>query len=374
MHYLDNAATTRVTDEVADVADRVLRQHFANPSSLYDIGMESENVLRDARAAVAKSLGCTAAEIRFTASGTEGSNLAVRGAAAARRAWADHIVVTGYEHPCVQNTVAALEKEGWRVSVIPPDAAGHVALAALVDAVTPATALCTAMHVNNEVGSVQDVAALAAAVKAKNPRTAVHIDGVQAWGKVPVRLAATKIDTYAVSGHKVHAPKGIGALYVRRGCNLAQTLYGGHQEQGFRPGTENVAYAAAMAKAIGLLCAKHTDFSPLRAMLLDGVRALPGAVCNSPADAWPGIVNFSLPGLRSETLLHFLEERQVYVSSGSACSKGEPSHTLAAMGLARDRADSALRVSFSDETTPDDVAALLAALNEAVRVLQRAHS
>lgn len=215
MHYLDNAATTRVADAVADTADAVLRAHYANPSSLYAPGAQSEFVLSGARETVAASLGAQPGEIVFTACGSEGNNLAVLGAVKARAAWADHIVVTGYEHPSVQNPVAALEKEGWRVTVVRPDASGHVDAGALVRAVGSKTALVTAMHVNNEVGSILDVAALAKAVKEKNSRTAVHIDGVQAWGKVPQRLNGTAIDSYAVSGHKIHAPKGVGALYVR---------------------------------------------------------------------------------------------------------------------------------------------------------------
>ena len=215
MHYLDNAATTRVADTVADTADAVLRAHYANPSSLYAPGAQSEFVLSGARETVAASLGAQPGEIVFTACGSEGNNLAVLGAVKARAAWADHIVVTGYEHPSVQNPVAALEKEGWRVTVVRPDASGHVDAGALVRAVGSKTALVTAMHVNNEVGSILDVAALAKAVKEKNSRTAVHIDGVQAWGKVPQRLNGTAIDSYAVSGHKIHAPKGVGALYVR---------------------------------------------------------------------------------------------------------------------------------------------------------------
>ena len=328
MHYLDNAATTRVADAVADTADAVLRAHYANPSSLYAPGAQSEFVLSGARETVAASLGAQPGEIVFTACGSEGNNLAVLGAVKARAAWADHIVVTGYEHPSVQNPVAALEKEGWRVTVVRPDASGHVDAGALVQAVGSKTALVTAMHVNNEVGSILDVAALAKAVKEKNSRTAVHIDGVQAWGKVPQRLNGTAIDSYAVSGHKIHAPKGVGALYVRRGYNLAPVFLGGGQEQKRRPGTENVAYIAAMVRAI-------------------------------------------VEGVKSETMLHFLESRDVYVSSGSACSRGEASHTLTAMGLPKSRVDTALRVSFSGESTPEDVRALLDALAEGMRTLAK---
>lgn len=368
MHYLDNVATTRVADAVADVADAVLREHFANPSSLYTPGAKSEFAIADARAVVAQSLGAKESEIVFTACGSEGNNIAVLGAVKARSAWADHIVVTGYEHPSVQLVVDALEKEGWRVTKVMPDASGHVDINAMIAAVGPKTALVTAMHVNNEVGSIIDVAALAKAVKEKNSRTAVHVDGVQAWGKLPIRLNETKIDSYSVSGHKIHAPKGIGALYLRRGYHIAPVFLGGGQEQGRRPGTENIAYIAALAKAIELMqkdsTARTKRLKELNKMLCDGIAALEGVVKNSPDDALPELVNFSVEGIKSETMLHFLESRDIYVSSGSACSKGEASHTLTAMGLSRQRIDTAIRVSFCGDTTQEDVRALLDALRE----------
>lgn len=365
MHYLDNAATTRVADAVADAACAVLKQHFANPSSLYAPGARSEMVIDEARQIVADSLGAKPGEIYFTASGTEADNIAVFGACKARRAWADHVVVTGYEHPAVQNAVAALEQDGWRVTVVAPDRDGHVHPEELVNAVCARTALVTAMHVNNEVGSVLDVAALAKAVKAKNNRTAVHVDGVQAWCKLPIRLNATQIDSYAVSGHKIHAPKGVGALYLRKGYHVEKFLYGGHQEQGMRPGTENTAFIAALGCAVEQMQAdrqRRARVEALAARLWQGLAEISGIVRNSPADAMPDVCNFSVENIKSETMLHYLEARDIYVSSGSACSKGEASHTLQAMGLPRDRVDTAVRVSFCGENTPEDVDALLAAL------------
>lgn len=375
MHYLDNAATTRVANEVADVADAVLREHFANPSSLYAPGARSEALIAEARETVAASLGARPEEIVFTASGSEGNNLAVLGAVKARGAWADHIVVTGYEHPSVQNPVAALEQEGWRVTVVPPDAGGHVDAGRMLDAVGPKTALVAAMHVNNEIGTILDVAALACAVKEKNSRAAVHVDGVQAWGKTPVRLGETAIDSYTVSGHKIHAPKGVGALYLRRGYHIAPVLFGGGQEAKRRPGTENIAYIAAMAKAIERMnrdaAARETHIAALSALLWERLGALPGITRNSPPDALPELANFSVDGIKSEVMLHFLESREIYVSSGSACSRGEASHTLTAMGLARRRIETALRVSFCGENTADDVDALAGALADGMRTLAK---
>lgn len=375
MHYLDNAATTCVAPEVAAVADRVLREHFANPSSLYAPGARAEAVIREARAAVADSLGVKTGEVLFTASGTEADNIAIQGALHARRAWGEHIVVTGFEHPAVQNTVSAMEREGWRVTVVRPDAAGHVNLAKLVQTVGSKTALVACMHVNNEVGTVQDVAWLAREVKLKNSRTAVHVDGVQAWGKVPMKLSATQIDSYAVSGHKIHAPKGVGALYLRRGFHTQALLHGGLQEAGMRPGTENTAYIAALGKAVELMqrrCAARGHIKALADLLWQGLAGLEGVVRNSPADAVPDVANFSLPGVRSETMLHFLEQRQVYVSSGSACSRGASSHTLQAMGLPASRVDGAIRVSLCADNTEEDVQALLDGLREGLATLARA--
>ncbi len=375
MHYLDNAATTRVADEVAAVAAEVMQTHFANPSALYAPGARAEAVIRAARTAVADSMGVRPGEVIFTASGTEADNIAIQGALRARSAWAEQIVVTGFEHPAVQNTVSAMEREGWRVTVVRPDAAGHVSLAKMVQAVGSKTALVACMHVNNEVGTLQDVAWLAREVKRKNSRTAVHVDGVQAWGKVPMKLSATQIDSYAVSGHKIHALKGVGALYLRRGFHTMPLLYGGLQEAGMRPGTENTPYIAALGKAVELMQknrAARGHIKQLSDQLWQGLGELEGVVRNSPPDALPDVANFSLPGIRSETMLHFLEQREVYVSSGSACARGAASHTLQAMGLPASRVDSAIRVSFSAENTAEDVRALLEGLRQGLETLARA--
>ncbi|MEG1445698.1 MAG: cysteine desulfurase family protein [Ruthenibacterium sp.] len=374
-HYLDNAATTRVDDTVADVANDVLRAHFANPSSLYTPGAKSEAVITAARKSVADSLGCAPQNITFTSCGSEGNNLAIFGAVNARKKWADTIVVTGYEHPSVQNCMRYLAETGWNVITVFPDAAGHVDADALVNAVTSTTALVAVMHVNNEVGSILDVAAIAARVKAQNSRTAVHTDGVQAFGKLPIALAATAIDSYTVSGHKIHAPKGVGALYLRKGYFIAQTFFGGGQERGFRPGTENIAYIAAFGAAAAKITAAQTQNIPhlqaLNEHLTAALAQMPDVTRNSPPDALSSLVNFSVSGVKSETMLHFLESRGVYVSSGSACSKGEASHTLTAMHLPKKRVDTALRVSFCAENTLADVDALLAALREGIAILSK---
>ncbi len=375
MHYLDNAATTAVAPEVAKEITRVMETCFANPSSLYEPGLQSELLLRKSRAAVATAMGCSAGEVYFTACGTESNNIAILGAVQARSQWADHIVCTGYEHPSVENPIARLEQQGWRVTRVMPDSGGRISPEEIAKQVTSKTALVAAMQVNNETGAVIDVATLAKLVKQANNRTMVHVDGVQAWLRLPLKLSATQIDSYSVSGHKIHAPKGIGALYLRKGCNLLPPFCGGGQEKGIRPGTENLPYIAGMAAAAQMMhktmAARKKQISELNRSLRNALLQMPDITINSPDDAVPEVLNFSVNGIRSETMLHFLEQSQVYVSSGSACSKGAASHTLGAMGLANERIDSALRVSFSKQNTPQDVEALLSGLADGIAQIQK---
>lgn len=379
MHYLDNAATTRVADEVIEVITDTLRKHYANASALYTPAADSENVLEDSRAAIAGALGCAPGELLFTASGSEGNNIALWGAAFARRNWAKDIVVTGYEHASLTRPLDQLGALGYTVKVVKPTAEGTVTPQMLADAVGPHTALVAAIHVNNETGALLDAAQLVKLVKAKNARTAVHIDGVQAFMKIPVDVRKLGVDSYTVVGHKIHAPKGVGALYLRKGYHIEPPYLGGKQEQGLRPGTENLAYIAGFAKAVELLrptlAARYEKAKAFNEWLRQQIAAREGFVLNSPAldCCSPYILNFSIPGLRSETVLHYLElKKQVYVSSASACGKGAASHTLQAMGLAAARIDGALRISFCGETQQADLDALLEGLDEAAAKLARA--
>ncbi len=379
MHYLDNAATTRVAPAVIETITDTLQRHFANASSLYTPAADSEQLLEASRATVATALGCAPAELIFTASGSEGNNIALWGAAFARRAWAKDIVITGYEHASVEHTADGLAALGYTVRRVAPNAEGLVTPQMLADAVTGSTALVAAMAVNNETGAVLDIAETVRLVKAKNPRTAVHADAVQAFMKLPLDVRKAGLDSCTVVGHKLHAPKGVGALYLRKGYHIQPPYLGGKQEQGLRPGTENLAYIAGFAKAVELLRptvgSRYLQVSDLNAYLRQQIEARSGCVVNSPAaqHCSPYIFNFSIPGLRSETVLHFLElNQQVYVSSASACGKGAASHTLQAMGLAADRIDGALRVSFCGDSTREDVDALLAGLDGAMQKLARA--
>ena len=372
IHYLDNAATTMVNPEVIETITKAMAEHWANPSSLYTPGAHSELALNKARADVARTLGATAGEVYFTGCGSEGNNLAILGAARTRK-WGKRIVCTGFEHPSVALPMQRLAQEGYDVQFVAPEADGHLNVDKMLELVDKNTILVAAMQVNNETGTAVDVARLAAGVKARNDHTAVHVDGVQAWMRVPVRLA--NIDSYSVSGHKIHAPKGIGALYLRKGYHIEPPYLGGGQEKGMRPGTENLPYAIGMAKAATLLSRtlpqRHKTLVELNTRLREGLKQFPEVTLNSPEDAVPEVLNFSLNVIRSETMLHHLETMGVYVSSGSACSKGAASHTLTAMGLEPRRIDTAIRASFCADNTPEDVDALLEGLKTGLATLSR---
>lgn len=377
LHYLDSAATTMVSPAVAAAVSRALAELWANPSSLYAPALASQKALETARAQVAATLHCRPDEIYFTAGGSESNNIALLGAAAARRAWGKKLVVSGFEHPSVQRPLRALAQHGWQVVEIAPEADGTLDLDKMLAAVDKTTALVACMAVNNETGAQQDVGRLAAAVKAKNSRCAVHVDAVQAWLRMPLDVRKLKgVDTVSVSGHKVHAPKGVGALFL---CdNQRQTLVppylGGHQERGKRPGTENVPYIVGLglaaeqgAKTINERAAAAVG---LQQRLRAGLEAIGGITVNSPTGGVPEILNFSTNRVNSQTMIEFLSARGVYVSGGSACDKGEPSHTLLAMGCPDKIVKTALRVSLCADNTPEDVDALLAGLREGLATLR----
>lgn len=337
MHYLDNAATTVVDPELAKLCYDTMLEVFGNPSSLYKPGMIAERAVDHARAQVAATLGVTAAELFFTACGSESDNIALQGAAERTKNWAKNIVVTGFEHPAVYRTLELLAARGWEIRTVPPDAEGHIDETAFLDAVDKQTGVVAFMFVNNEIGTLLDPVALAKRVRAKNSRASIHVDGVQGWCKHPLRLSGGEIDSFALSGHKMHCPKGVGALYLRKNYRIGPVFGGGGQERGLRPGTENVPYivtlGAAAEKYGKTIAPRLAAAGELNALLRAELARRPGVTVNSPADASPYVLNFSIPGVRSETMLHFLESKEVYVSSGSACSKGAASHTLTAMKL-----------------------------------------
>ena len=373
LHYLDNAATTIVAPEVADVIDKAMREHWANPSSLYGPGARSEEALNAARAAVARTLGCKSRELYFTSCGSESNNLALLGAVQTRT-FGKGIVVSGFEHPSVQRPLERLAKQGYDVTVVAPRADGTLDIAAMLERVDKNTILVACMMVNNEIGTRNDVERLAAEVKRRNSRTIVHVDAVQAWMRVPIKL--DNIDTLSVSGHKIHAPKGIGALYLSdRLVQAFQPPYlGGEQERGLRPGTENTPYivglGVAAAQGQQKLRPRIAHIAALNRQLRAGLEELDGITLNSPDDAVGEIVNVSTGCINSQTFINYLNTRAVYVSGGSACDKGEPSHTLLAMGCADLTVRTALRVSFCADNTAEDVDALLAGLRDGLKELQ----
>ena len=295
LHYLDNAATTIVAPEVADVINKAMREHWANPSSLYGPGARSEEALNAARAAVARTLGCKSRELYFTSCGSESNNLALLGAVQTRT-FGKGIVVSGFEHPSVQRPLERLAKQGYDVTVVAPRADGTLDIAAMLERVDKNTVLVACMMVNNEIGTCNDVERLAAEVKRRNSRTIVHVDAVQAWMRVPIKL--DNIDTLSVSGHKIHAPKGIGALYLSdRLVQAFQPPYlGGEQERQMRPGTENLPYAMGLAAAATRLAktmkSRDTAMCALNRQLREGLKAFPEVVINSPENAVPEVLNF----------------------------------------------------------------------------------
>lgn len=376
LHYLDNAATTIVAPEVADVIDKAMREHWANPSSLYGPGARSEEALNAARAAVARTLGCKSRELYFTSCGSESNNLAIFGGVQTKT-FGKGVVVSGFEHPSVQRPMERLAEMGYDVTVVPPEPDGRLNVDKMLSHVNRSTVLVACMMVNNETGARCDVEKLAAEVKKISSRTMVHVDAVQAWMRLPIKLA--NIDSMAISGHKIHAPKGIGALYLSD--SLAQSFrppyLGGEQERGKRPGTENLPYALGLAAAAtrlaGNMKARQEKVRALNEQLRAGLAAFPEIEINSPEGSVPEVLNFSENCIKSETMLAFLAEKQIYVSSASACGRGQPSHTLAAMGRSPLAIDTAIRVSFCADNTPEDVDAFLNRLEDGMKHLQRIH-
>lgn len=373
--YLDNSATTRVCEKSAEKVLELMTQCYGNPSSLHKKGLEAQREVAHARQAVAVSLGAQPREIIFTSGGTEANNLAVLGGAAASRRRGKRIVTTAIEHPSVLEPMRQLEKEGFEVVFLTPDADGRVPEEAVLKAVTSDTILISVMAVNNELGSIQPIEVLKKAVKRAGAPALVHVDGVQAYGKLPLRPEKLGIDLLTVSGHKIHGPKGVGALYVSKSARILPRTFGGGQERELRPGTEAAPLIAGLGAAAEELPDWRQAYSrmeKLRDYTLQKLSGLEGVEVNSPVEGLPYLLNFSALGIRSETMLHFLAQRGIYVSSGSACAKGKQSHVLKAAGLPDSRISSAIRVSFSRENTERDADALAEGVREGLACLARA--
>ncbi|MDR1465470.1 MAG: cysteine desulfurase [Oscillospiraceae bacterium] len=372
--YLDNSATTPLCPEAVAAMEEELTAQWGNPSSLHRVGLEAGQLLAESRRAIATRLSCDPTEVIFTSGGTEGNNLAILGAAHALRRRGRRIVTSSVEHSSVTESTRELASRGFEVINLPVDRSGRVSEQDLMRAVNGETILVSLMAVNSEVGTMEPVEAMRRAVQMNRAPALIHCDAVQAFGKLPVIPSRLGVDLLTVSSHKIHGPKGVGALYVRRGVRLQPLVYGGGQEGKLRPGTEPmpaIAGFAAAARALPNPNQALERVTPLRDRLVQGLLAMNGVRVNSPQNALPYVINFSVPGLRSEPMLNFLSERGIYVSSGSACSKGKKSRVLQAMGLSDAEVASALRVSLSRYTTWEEIDALLYGLGEALAVLTR---
>ena len=372
--YLDNSSTTKPSKKSVEFITRALELNWGNPSSLHRIGMEAEIALNDARECIAHTVNARADEIFFTGSGTEANNTALLSALKAKSR-GGRIITTAIEHPSVLETVKRLEENGFEVVYLKPDCNGIIPLTELENALTDNTLLVSMMLVNNETGAIQPVKEAVALTKRIAPLALIHCDAVQGYGKLSVNVKQLGVDLLSASGHKIHGPKGIGFLYCKKGVHISPLITGGGQERGMRSGTESLPLIMGLMGAAEELPKPETQLK-IRQELFDYTRdrlLKIGAVINSPEGCLPYILNASLVGYRSETLLHFLEGRNVFVSSGSACAKGHGSYVLNEMGLDRKRTDSALRISFSRYNTKEDADMLVSALEEAKKQLRKAN-
>lgn len=374
--YLDNSATTKPCNTAIQNVNFALSDTWGNPSSLYDMGFRAQMLVEDTRKAVANLLKCREDEIYFTGSGTEGNNTALLGTAAARKKRGKRIITTAIEHPSVLETVKRLENDGFEVIYLKPQANGVISVDDLKNAIDKNTILVSIMLVNNETGAIQPVKEASQIIKQSSAPALLHCDGVQAFGKMPINLSELGVDLFTASGHKIHGPKGVGVLYIKKGVAIKPLVTGGGQEKNMRSGTESVPLVYGLKGAIDELGAINENLKKQKDLWLyakDTLLDTNLVTVNSSDDALPYILNVSVAGYRSETLLHFLEAQGVYVSSGSACAKGEGSYVLREMGLSRQLVDSALRISFSRYNTRDDIDALKSALISATQKLRRSN-
>lgn len=373
--YLDNSATTRVCEKSAEKVMELMTRCYGNPSSLHKKGLEAQKEVSRARQAVAASLSAEPREVIFTSGGTEANNMAVLGGAAANRRRGSRIVTTAIEHPSVLEPMRQLQKEGFDVVFLSPDQTGRIPEEAIYQAVDRETILVSVMAVNNELGSVQPIEILKKAVKRACAPALIHVDAVQAYGKLPLKPEKLGVDLMTVSGHKIHGPKGVGALYLGKNARILPRAFGGGQERGLRPGTEAAPLIAGLGAAVEALPPWKEAYAQIEALRdygLERLSRVPGVEINSVKESLPYLLNFSALGVRSETMLHFLAQRGIYVSSGSACAKGEQSYVLKAAGLPESRISSAIRASFSRENTKKDIDALAEGIQEGLACLARA--
>ncbi|MBR7074704.1 MAG: cysteine desulfurase [Oscillospiraceae bacterium] len=371
-HYLDNSATTRVCPEAAEAALDAMLNTYGNPSSTYTKGREAKKLLDRSRKAVAAALGCDPTELVFTSCGSESDNWALLGSAESMQRKGKHIITSLVEHDAVRNTAAELERRGYELMYLKPDSTGRIDPESVRAALRPDTILVSLMLVNNETGAVTDISAVSSILKEENSPALLHTDAVQGFMKLDFTVRSLGADLVSISGHKIHAPKGIGALYIRKGLRLRPFIFGGAQEDGRRAGTEAMPQIAAFGEAARIAKAglkeNTAHMCALKAELIQRLPELIPDIHMLDTDA-PHILSVSLPGFRSEVLMNFLEAREIYVSRSSACKKGARSHVLEAIGMEPRLIDGALRIGLCRYNTREDINTLVEALGDAYRTL-----
>ena len=377
--YFDNSATTRVFDSVKDIVVKTMTEDYGNAAAKHTKGVEAERYIREARSIIAKSLKVEEKEIVFTSGGSESNNMALIGAAMANQRGGKHIITTNVEHSSVYNTLGFLQDQGFDITYLPVDSNGHISISQLRESLRPETILVSVMYVNNEVGSVEPIEDIGKVIKEEQPQALFHVDAIQAYGKYQIYPKRLGIDLLSVSGHKLHGPKGVGFLYINEKAKVKPLIYGGGQRRGMRSGTENVPGVAGLGAAVKEIYKNHQEkvdhLYELKDHLMTRIKEVEGCQVNSQPgrESAPQIVSVSFEGVRSEVLLHALEDRGIYVSSGSACSSNHPgiSGTLKGIGVPQELLDATLRFSFGMFNNKEEIDYAIEVLKELLPVLRR---
>lgn len=369
--YLDNGATTKPSELCKEKIIELLEKKYGNPSSLHEKGFEAEQELEQARNIIALSIKANAEEIYFTSGGTEANNIAVFGAVKAKKKQGTKIVTTEIEHSSVYNSIKELEKDGYEVIYLKPNKDGNITESQLRESIDEKTILVSVMMVNNETGTLLPVDKIKDIIKQKKSPALLHIDAVQAYGKIPIRVDKLGVDLLSISGHKVHGPKGVGALYKKKGINIIPLTYGGEQQKKIRPGTEPVPLICGFGAAVEEFKVKENfdRVMKLNKYLRDQIKDIEGIRINSEENNLPYIINISTNKIKSETMLHYLSSMGIYVSSGSACAKGQKSRVLKAMNLPEKSIDTAIRISFSKYNTVEEIDKLIYGIKSGISKL-----
>lgn len=376
--YFDNSSTTKTYDEVINEVSYGLKEFYGNPSSLHNLGLKSEKKLRECRQIIADTINASENEIYFNGGGSEGNNLILKGILKS----GTHLITTPFEHASILNTIKSLEKNGVKVTTLKIDDQGRIDLEDLENSITKETVLVSIMHVNNEIGVIQDIEEISRIVKKASSRARIHVDAVQSYGKLPIDVSKMQIDFMTVSAHKFHGPKGCGFIYIRKPNTLMPLIEGGSQESGIRAGTQNIAGIMGMAVAAKSVCKNMKDnyekVHEIKRRFIEKVKNIDNIKINSPDEDYfsPYILNVSFRGVRGEVLLHFLEENGIYVSTGSACSSKERariggSYVLKSLGLTVDEIGGGIRFSFSDDNKPEEVDYTVEILEKGLKFLRR---